>query len=281
METDEWNNEHMLLLIELIKANTPFEVLPMFLNKDEDFIKDRIKESYQVLTRVCNIKLNDIKSYIGDTNNAFNMIIPRITGKRVLIIDFETTGLVTNKKNFYKYTDNKIYDECRIIEIGYYYSVNFDPNVDNITIHNYLRKPTDFTSITPGAQAVHGISYEKIMNEGIEFKTILDTKLLNVLNNTDIFISHNTSFDFYVLLNELYRLKYWPTIKRLTGLRTNKNILCTCRASGFKKLTKMYNDVFNENPLNAHRAGDDVKTLLEILLKRKFVENKCNYVTNL
>ena len=279
METNEWNDQSDLLLIELIKSNTPFELLPMFLNKDEEFLRTKIKTSYSILTRNCNIKLSDLKNYIGDTTSALNSIVPQITGKRVLILDFETTGLVKDKKNFFKYTDNNVYEECRAIEIGYYYSPCFDPNVENITIHNYLRKPTDFLSISPGAQAVHGISFEKIMNEGIEFKTILDANLLQVLNNTDVFISHNTSFDFYVLLNELYRLRCWPTIHKLITLRTKKNIICTCRASGFKKLTKLYSDLFNEEPTIAHRAGDDVKTLLEILLKRKIPANNCNFVT--
>lgn len=281
MENDDWNDQSMILLIDLINTNTPFEVLPMFLNKDEEFIREKIKESYQMLTKSCNIKLNDLKNYVGDTASALNSIVSKIIGKKVLILDFETTGLVTDKKNFFKYTDNNIYDGCRVVEVGYYYTPSFDPDANNLTIHNYLRKPTDFTTISPGAQSVHGISFEKIMNEGIEFKTILDTTLLQILNNTDIFISHNTSFDFYVLLNELYRLKHWTTIKKLTAIRTNKNILCTCRASGYKKLTKLYSEMFNEEPNIAHRAGDDVKTLIEILLKRKFSNDCCKFITSL
>jgi hypothetical protein len=47
------------------------------------------------------------------------------------------------------------------------------------------------------------------------------------------------------------------------------NLLCTCRASGYKSLTNLYEIIFDSKPEIAHRAGEDVKTLIEIILKTK------------
>lgn len=274
---NNWDNASIDILIDLIKSDTPFEELPLYLNKDENSIKEKIKSSYNQLSKSCKKSITNLKLYIGDNTTNLTNIIPKITGKRVLILDFETTGLLSDQKSFYKYNDHNLYKDCRVIEVGFYYTPNFDNEMDNVLIYNYLRKPTDFTQISPNAEAVHGISFEKIMNEGIEFKLILDSHLLYILNNIDIFISHNTSFDFYVLLNELARLNHWKTIKNLLAIKNANNVICTCRASGYKKLNKLYNDLFNENPEVGHRAGDDVKTLLQILLQRKI--KNCAFIT--
>jgi DNA polymerase III epsilon subunit-like protein len=274
MDSTEWSDENDILLIELIKNATSFDMLPLFLNRDETFIRERIKIIYNRIKSECKVKHADLKMYIGDNTSALELIPIAITGKRVLILDFETTGLISDQKLFYQYTNNGLYDSCRVIEIGYYYSQNFNNDIDTLEIHNYLRKPTDFTSIDPRAEQVHGISFEKITNEGIEFKTLLNNKLLYILNNIDVLVSHNIRFDFYVLLNELYRLKQWKTIHRLLTLRKNNCVLCTCQASGYKKLSRLYQDTFNIEPENAHRASDDVKILIEILLKKRYESDK-------
>ena len=217
----------------------------------------------------------------------FDSIIEQIRGKKVLILDLETTGLVKDRNNFYKYWDNKIYNECRIVEIGYWYTPSFDPNVDQLKINNYLRKPTDFFEIPQGAVDVHGISFEKAFNEGYTFNKIMVNNkddngneclsLYQILNTIDVFISHNTAFDFYVLLNELQRIKQFGTIKKLLSIKKNKNVICTCKHSGYKRLGNIYKSIFNCDVNVAHRAGDDVKTLIEIILKKKF-DNSIQYI---
>jgi len=219
----------------------------------------------------------------------FDSIIERIRGKKVLILDLETTGLVKDRANFFKYWDNKIYDECRIVEIGYWYSPSFDPNVSSLKINNYLRKPTDFFEIPAGAVAVHGISFEKASTDGFTFnKIMINSKdnlnntclsLHQILNTIDVFISHNTAFDFYVLLNELYRIKQLGTIKKLIQIKKNKDVICTCKHSGYKRLGNIYKSIFNCDVNVAHRAGDDVKTLIEILIKKQI--NDTTYITQM
>jgi hypothetical protein len=89
-------------------------------------------------------------------------------------------------------------------------------------------------------------------------------------------ISHNTLFDFNILLNELFRFKLNKTIKHLLDIRTNKCLICTCRLSGYKSLENLYKIIFEKNPKISHRAGEDVKTLIEII-KKKEIDFKFKY----
>ena len=207
-----------------------------------------------------------------------NQIKEQTIGKKVFIFDLETTGLF-DQKLFYKYWDNTVFDSARIIEIGYYYSENFGLDFEsNNIIHSYLRKPTDFNSIHPKAEEKHGISIDKLKTDGFTFSRILNLDLITKLNSCDIIISHNTLFDFYILLNELHRFKLKNTIQYLLTIKTNNNLICTCRASGYKKLDYLYRSIFNIDPIISHRAGEDVLTLIEIIIKEKL---NLNYKLNL
>jgi DNA polymerase III epsilon subunit-like protein len=198
-----------------------------------------------------------------------NQIKETIIGKKVFIFDLETTGLF-DKKSFYKYWDNTVFDSSRIVEIGYYYSENFGLDFEsNNIIHSYLRRPTDFDTIHPKAQEKHGISIEKLKSDGFTFSRILNYDLIHKLNSCEIIISHNTLFDFYILLNELNRFKLSSTIQYLLSIKTTNNLICTCRASGYKKLDYLYRCIFNQDPQISHRAGEDVLTLIEIIIKKK------------
>jgi DNA polymerase III epsilon subunit-like protein len=205
-----------------------------------------------------------------------NQIKEQIIGKKVFIFDLETTGLF-DKKLFYRYWDNTIFDSARIVEIGYYYSENFGLDFEsNNIIHSYLRKPTDFDTIHPKAEETHGISIDKLKTDGFTFSHILNQDLIQKINSCDIIISHNTLFDFSILLNELNRFKLKNTIQYLLSIKSNNNLICTCRASGYKKLNFLYKSIFNIDPDILHRAGDDVKTLIEIIIKEKINFNyKC------
>ncbi len=199
----------------------------------------------------------------------FDNITNNIIGSKVFIFDLETTGIF-DKTNHYKYWDNSVFDPSRIIEIGYYYSDNFGLDIEtNNTIHSYLRKPTDFDSIHPEAEKKHGISMDKLKADGFKFSSILNSGLLEMLCSADYIISHNTMFDYSILLNELHRFKLKNTIRKLQDIKAEKKLICTCRSSGFKSLESLYESIFDTKPEIAHRAGEDVKTLMEILLLTK------------
>jgi len=193
----------------------------------------------------------------------------KILGKKVFIFDLETTGLF-DKKCHYKYWDNSVFDSSRIVEIGYYYSENYGLDFDtNNIIHSYLRKPTDFNTMHPKAEETHGLSIDRLITDGFTFSRILNNQLIDILNSCDIIISHNTLFDFSILLNELYRFGLKSTINNLLQIKKNKNLICTCIASGYKRLNVLYSLTFNIEPTISHRAGEDVKTLIEIIQKKQ------------
>lgn len=201
-------------------------------------------------------------------NEKFAQLYARLKGKKVLIIDLETTGFIKDKKKNTEYANDDLYDTCRIIEIGYYYSNSFGDDKDHI-IYNFLRKPHEFDKqfdISKEAYDVHGITLEKCMLNGYTLIDILKYNLYTYLNTVDYIIAHNISFDLYVILNELNRLKQSATVNRLLFMNTRRRAFCTCFMTGFTKLTKLYKEEFLKEPNIAHRAGDDVKTLLELIL---------------
>ena len=102
---------------------------------------------------------------------------------------------------------------------------------------------------------------------GYTFSRILNQDLIAKLNNCNVIISHNTLFDYSILLNELYRFKLHNTIQHLQSIKQNNNLICTCRASGYKRLNVLYHLIFDKEPSITHRAGDDVNTLMEIIIK--------------
>jgi DNA polymerase III epsilon subunit-like protein len=145
-----------------------------------------------------------------------NLVIlySKIRGKKVFIFDLETTGIFDTTQ-CYKYWDNSVFNTARIVEIGYYYSDNFGVEDDfyvNSTIHSYLRKPIDFDYMHEMAEEKHGLSIDFLKTNGFKFSQILNSGLINMLNNAEYIISHNTTFDFYILLNELNRFKLKNTI---------------------------------------------------------------------
>jgi hypothetical protein len=55
----------------------------------------------------------------------------------------------------------------------------------------------------------------------------------------------------------------------LIELKSTGGLICTCKSSGYKTLEHLYELIFNSKPDITHRAGEDVKTLVEIILKQK------------
>ena len=119
------------------------------------------------------------------------------------------------------------------------------------------------------AEAKHGLSIEYLKSNGYKFSQILNSGLIHMLNDAEYIISHNTTFDYYILLNELNRFKLKNTIRNLIDIRTQKKLLCTCKLSGYSTLDGLYKKIFNESPDVSHRAGEDVKTLVEIITREK------------
>lgn len=209
----------------------------------------------------------------------------KLIGKRVFIFDLETTGLpimkyINKKREYDDYKNNASYDTSRIVSIAWYYDENFHPqkiNYDNIK--EYIVKPVDYDNIP--TTHIHGISFDKAVNEGLDFKDILYSKgLAKDILSTDIIIGHNCLFDINILLNELYRNSSSDILEYFEKLLLHKQYCCTadvgkdiCKlpnqynVAEYKrpKLTELYFYFFNKYPNNSHNATDDVLSVLQIL----------------
>ena len=210
-----------------------------------------------------------------------------LIGKRVLVVDLETTGLPCKKRFngreiYDDYKINESYNSSRIVSIAWYYDDNFDNKKINYDkINEYIRKPIDFDNIP--TTHIHGISYEQAISEGLELHDIVYNKNLhNNIINSDIIIGHNCLFDINILLNELYRNSFMDTFNYFEQLLLNKHYFCTAetgreickvmnisKKSTYKykmpKLSELYYHYFKENPKNSHNASDDVLSTLKIL----------------
>lgn len=204
-------------------------------------------------------------SGLRENSDKFAYVKNCLRGKRVLVFDTETTGLLPGGNARKDFADNNVYDNCRIIEISYYYTDRFGCD-DLINIHNYFRKPdSDNFVIQEGAAAVHGIKMETLIEKGLSFPEILDMNLGRYIANAQYIISHNIDFDVNVLLNELHRVNCMQLIQTILNLKKYYRLFCTCLMTKFTKLSKLYEDKFEKQPDIAHRAYGDVLTLLELI----------------
>ena len=208
-----------------------------------------------------------------------------LTGKRVFIFDLETTGLpimknVNKKREYDDYKNNASYYTSRIVSVAWYYDDNFNPqkiNYDNIK--EYIVKPVDYTEIP--TTHIHGISFEKAVNDGLDFNDILYSKGLGKdILSSDVIVGHNCLFDINILLNELYRNSSLDVLEYFEKLLLHKQYFCTADAgkdicklpnqystTEYKRprLTELYFHYFNKYPNNSHNATDDVLSVLQIL----------------
>lgn len=242
----------------------------------------------------------------------------------VFVFDTETTGLPAKSPNgwgsFWDYKLNDKYDKSRIVSIAWSsisnYGMSNESQLNNTqdtqtqdkhlttkyNIEHYLRYPEDFIDIP--TTHIHGISFQDILTKGIKFGLILiNYGLGKALLDANYLVAHNISFDYHVLMNELYRLTLICSlssditniqilnmanscISHLQYLKQNACVICTGELStpicklpfpstnaylGYKKnykmpkLQELYKFCFGKEFENAHSADGDVKALLEIL----------------
>lgn len=212
--------------------------------------------------------------------------IKELKNKKVLFLDFETTGLPKYKRNFNlppeeeypSYKNNDIYDTSRILQIAWCYDENF--NFKTKTVNSILRKPKDFDSVSKESEEIHHISYDMVRKNGVKLSTILNSDFGNAILNCDFIVGYNVFFDVNILLNELYRLQFCDTIKYIKSLKNNNKILCVgqlarqyCKPVEWRqyspyqipKQCDVYKYCFDEEQPNQHDAKGDVIAMIKIL----------------
>lgn len=195
---------------------------------------------------------------------------------KIFLFDLETTGLPSMKSynKYYPYQKLEYYESSRIVQLAILV-YSYDNNKFNLLEeHNYIVKPDNFKI---NNSDIHRITQKHAEEHGMKFKDIID-KIIPVLKESNLIVSHNILFDKNVLLSELHRYDFKEAIK------TIEKIPCFCTSmqtkditklkiknfSEFKqpKLSELYKFLFKKNtPDNMHDASVDVKILAECFFK--------------
>ena len=172
------------------------------------------------------------------------------------IFDTETSGLPTGGR-FPSYKDNEAYSTCRIVSICW---IVLNTDLEEEECKYFLIKPDGFV-IPQSAINIHGITNEEASTNGVPVESIVDD-LISSLESCDNLVGHNISFDFGVLLNEMYRLNMHDVISRLFSMER----ICTMKRGKevmnikkWPKLTALYEFLTEKEMIGAHNAQADTE----------------------
>ena len=176
------------------------------------------------------------------------------------VFDTETSGLPA--KRMPKYTDDDAYSTCRVVSIAWTV-VGADFKV--LRKGYFLVKPMDFV-IPPEATAIHGITNQEAYASGYAIADVVAAMRADLLA-CKCLVAHNISFDFGVVLYELYRIRERGLINHMFGCEQ----LCTMRLGKERlrlkkmpRLGELYAALFDGRVLEgAHNAAVDTDCCVE------------------
>ena len=198
---------------------------------------------------------------------------------KVLVFDTETTGLPTEKNPSIMDTDKWPH----IVQLSYiYYDTETKTTID---CRDYIIKIPTNVIISPESIAIHKITSAICDDEGVSIKAVLG-KFNACLNECDLVVGHNISFDKRVIMVESIRntmKQYFTTIGvRKPEYCTMKNSVDLCKIPvtskdgevyfKFPKLSELHNHLFNCVPKGLHNAMADVLICLRcyVFIKHKY-----------
>jgi len=187
-----------------------------------------------------------------------------------LFFDTETTGLPKNYQVPAEDTDNW----PRLVQLAWLLS---DKNGNEVARNSLIIKPEGFI-IPEQASAVHGITTEQAIQEGIELTKAL-TEFSKALATTKILVAHNISFDEKIMGAEFIRKDIKHNLIELPKICTMQKSTDYCQIEGnygykWPKLIELHQKLFNEDFEDAHDALADVKACARCffeLIERKVI----------
>ena len=223
------------------------------------------------------------------------MNIEKLIDKKVLVFDVETTGLPERKSyyaigidEYYEPDDIEKYNECRIVSIAWTYleKFNFD-SLNSCAVTTYIRKPIDFINI-PNSN-FHGVTYENAKKNGKLLSKIMNDELSDILEDVDYIVGHNVTFDIFVLMSELSRIKFLDNFNILKKILDEKRYLCTgelgrdicklyTKQKEYKykmpKLKELYEKLYGDDNVRQHAISCRVDNIDDI----NFGKNKAFFL---
>lgn len=171
-----------------------------------------------------------------------------------LFFDTETTGLPRN----WKAPVSDLNNWPRLVQLAY---LLFDKNGIKISGGDFIIKPEGYT-IPSDASRVHGISTERALKEGVLLSDVLQ-KFHSLINEAEILIAHNMSFDEKIVGAEFLRLgmaNLVPAKRKICTMQSTTNFCAINGPYGFKwpKLSELHFKLFKTGFEEAHNAAVDI-----------------------
>jgi len=225
---------------------------------------------------------------------------------KVLIFDTETTGLPKTKI----ISQETLEKWPHILQFSF---IMFDTDKSSIKSKDFIIKLPDNIEISQESTNIHGITTEISNEKGVDI-TISINSFFEYLEEAELLVGHNISFDINMIYIELLRIIYNKEYsqKDIFDFKTNlhkitnyKNIYCTMQETidlcsikkvnkkgeefnKFPKLTELHEKLFDTIPKNLHNSFVDILVTLRCFMQLKWeidllesCDNYINLVTGL
>ena len=194
-----------------------------------------------------------------------------------LFFDLETTGLPKQKSYDENYPPEELdkYESARIVEIA----IILVKDGKIYKTYTSLVKPNNFTSLIPKITEITGITDTDVLNEGKDFKDVLD-EIKPLLKEATVINSYNINFDVNILQSEIFRVNDIEFFEYMKTKKTECTMILAKKYFNkrhYLKLEKVYETLFKEDPKQDHRAFGDTILCKEVYYKMK--DNIKNNIT--
>jgi DNA polymerase III epsilon subunit-like protein len=173
----------------------------------------------------------------------------------MLFFDTETTGLPGDWKAPVTQTNNW----PRMVQLAW---LQYDDQENLISEANYIIKPDGY-DIPGDAVAIHGITTESALQNGVELSSVL-AEFSSVVDESKMLIAHNMDFDEKIVGAEYVRMGLKSSIfdtRRLCTMKTTTDLCGIPGNYGYKwpTLSELHRFLFGSDFKDAHDASIDVK----------------------
>ena len=183
-----------------------------------------------------------------------------MTDETYVVVDTETSGL-------FDYT--KPADADGQPRMAAFAMLLLAPDFSVANEQSFLVKP-DGWEMNATATAIHGLTQEKLLAEGVAVADVL-AKYVEALKSNFVVVGYNVSYDLKVLRGELRRAALpdmFETTRSIDCMRPLTDIckIPKAKGNGFKlpKLKEAYQSIFTKELVGAHGALADARACAEI-----------------
>ena len=171
-----------------------------------------------------------------------------------LIVDTETAGLPQNWKA--PISDSRNWP--RMVQLAW---SMYDGRGQRIESKSFIIRPEGFT-IPATAAAVHGITTERALIEGVSLSSVLEA-FVECLHQSQMIVAHNINFDAKIIGAELFRLNSPVQLMAKPQVCTMQASTNYCKIPGrygykWPTLTELHDVLFATGFEGAHDAMNDV-----------------------